>query len=128
MQDQFKQSWSSDMFNSSKGINYRSFKNTVSIKKYLLGLPEKYASILCKFRTGIVRLPIETGRWRDIPRENRICNLCDRNEIGDEFHYSFNCTDKFLKQNRQINVPNYYYTNPNTYKFKQQFNVTNRTT
>jgi hypothetical protein len=53
------------------------------MEKYLLNLPEKYAKLFCKFRTGNARLPIETGRWKDIPQEHRFCNLCNRNEIGD---------------------------------------------
>ena len=128
LHDQFKQNWTSDMNNSSKGINYRVFKDIISMEKYLLNLPEKYSKLFCKFRTGNARLPIETGRWKDIPRENRFCNLCNRNEIGDEFHYLFDCTDNFLKQARQTFIPNYYYTHPNTYKYNQLFNVTNRTT
>lgn len=43
--DQFKQSWNSEMYNSSKGINYRIFKTTLSLEKYLLDL--SYVSCLC---------------------------------------------------------------------------------
>jgi hypothetical protein len=32
-------------------------------------------------------LPIERGRWQNADRNLRICNLCDKKEIGDEFHY-----------------------------------------
>lgn len=35
----------------------------------------------CKFRTGNVKLPIETGRWSNIPKDNIICKLCDCNKI-----------------------------------------------
>jgi hypothetical protein len=37
------------------------------------------------------KLPIEHGRWNNIPRENRKCNSCNLEEIGDEFHYILNC-------------------------------------
>jgi hypothetical protein len=46
---------------------------------------------LCKFRTTNHKLPIEHGRWNNIPHENRKCNLCNLEEIGDEFHYISNC-------------------------------------
>ena len=91
--DQFKQSWNSEMYNSSKGINYRIFKTTLSLEKYLLDLPYKYQKSFCMFRTSNAKLPIERGRWYDIPRENRICTICNCIEIGDEFHYLFHCTD-----------------------------------
>ena len=126
--DQFKQSWIINMYNSSKASNYRIYKHTVNIEKYLLRLPDQLMKYFCKFRTGNAKLPIEVGRWRDIPRENRICHLCNQNEIGDEFHYIFNCTDISIKQARQLNVSKYYYTHPNIHKFNQLFNVTNRAT
>ena len=31
----------------------------------------KNAILLCRFRTTNNKLPIETGRWQNIPRENR---------------------------------------------------------
>ena len=34
--DQFKQKWNSDMFDSSKGINYRIFKKELTLEKYLM--------------------------------------------------------------------------------------------
>ena len=30
---------------------------------------------------------METGRWKNIDRNIRICKLCGCNSIGDEFHY-----------------------------------------
>ena len=39
---------------------------------YLLKLSTKNARILCKFRTGNVKLPIETGRWFNIEIDDRI--------------------------------------------------------
>ena len=39
------------------------------------------------FRTCNHRLPIETGRWVNIPRNEKVPDI-----IGDEFHYIFNCT------------------------------------
>ena len=52
--------------------------------------------IIKKFRTGNAKLLIETGRWFNIPRENRICKLCACNKIGDEFHYLLKCTDVYI--------------------------------
>jgi hypothetical protein len=41
---------------------------------------------LSKLRTCNLKIPIEMGRWKNIPRENRSCHLCNE-EIGNEFHY-----------------------------------------
>ena len=38
---------------------------------------------ITKFRTSNLHLPIETGRWYNIPRAERICHLC-KETIGDE--------------------------------------------
>lgn len=67
----------------------------------------------CKFRTGNVKLPIETGRWLNIPKDNIICKLCDCNKIGDEFHYLFKCTDVYVSNSRVICLPKHFKTNPN---------------
>ena len=42
-----------------------------------------------KFRTSNHYLHVETGRWRNILYENRLCAYCNKNDIGDEFHYLF---------------------------------------
>lgn len=61
----------------------------------------------CKFRTGNVKLPIETGRWLNIPKDNIICKLCDCNKIGDECHYLFKCTDVYVSNSSEICLPKF---------------------
>ena len=48
-------------------------------------LPTKCATTFCKYRTGNAKLPIESGRWLNVPREERICRLCVT-EIEDIFY------------------------------------------
>ena len=36
-------------------------------------------------------LHIETGRFKNTPLEDRICTLCNSNEIEDEFHFVMKC-------------------------------------
>ena len=123
--DQFKQKWNSDMFDSSKGINYRIFKKELTLEKYFSVLPVKYCKLFCKFRTMNHKLPIETGRWHNISGQNRICTLCNY-EIGDEFHYLFNCKDTEISNCRKTLIPKYFCQNPNTVKFDALFNLKNR--
>ena len=36
------------------------------------------------------RLEVETGRWKGVVREDRICLLCKKN-MGDERHFLTSC-------------------------------------
>ena len=45
---------------------------------------------IIKFRMGNHYLPIETGRWRSIPHEERFCSVCG--VIGDEKHVIYDCS------------------------------------
>lgn len=124
--DQFNQSWYSDVQNSPKSINYRLFKKSLAFEEYFLNLPSKLWKKYCIFRTGNAKLPIETGRWFNISRENRTCKLCICNEIGDEFHYLFNCSDICITDARNMYLPKYYISNPNVLKFEALFNISNK--
>ena len=73
--DQYLQQWNSEKCNSSRGINYRMFKHDFKLENYLLELSTKNTRILCKFRTGNVKLPIENGRWFNSEGDDRICHL-----------------------------------------------------
>ena len=123
--DQFTQSWRSNVFTSPKGINYRMFKEDLKLENYLLKLPVKKYKLLCRFRCFNFKLPIETGRWDHIPRSERKCNLCDSDDIGDEFHYLFKCKDPGISRTRQNCLSRIFCNNPNAYKFSCLFNHTN---
>jgi hypothetical protein len=62
------------------------FKNEYKLEPYLLKLSQVNFTWLCKLRTCNMKIPIETGRWVNIPQEKRICKFCS-DGIGDEFHY-----------------------------------------
>ena len=44
---------------------------------------------IIRFRVGSHSLPIETGRWTQKKREDRICDICG--VVGDELHYIHDC-------------------------------------
>ena len=104
--DQFIQEWKSDLFNSPKGITYRIFKEEFHFEDYLDILGSKDRILFTNFRTTNHKLPIETGRWGGIERSNRKCSLCNRNEIGDEFHYIFDCNMLRRQRNRYLSDEN----------------------
>ena len=73
--------------------------------------------MIAKFRCSNIKFPIETGRWNGVPKNERICNLCE-NGIGDEFHYLFICEKQEIKSIREKFIPTYYTKYPNELNFQ----------
>ena len=48
-----------------------------------------------------------------------MCTECNKNELGDEFHYILECP--FFEQDRKIHIPKYYYSRPHVLKYKLLF-------
>ena len=95
------------------------------MEQYLLKLPSILRICMCKFRTSNHRLAIEKLRYTNVPREQRTCNLCNSNQLGDEFHFLFTCTR--LSTERSKYIPVYYTTRPNVIKFEQLINNESKT-
>ena len=75
-----------------------------------------YYSKIIKYTTGNHQLPVETGRWDDIPLNERKCKICTTDDIGDEYHYLFICD--FLKIDRKLYLKPYFYVQPNIRKYR----------
>ena len=95
-------------------------------EKYLIRVSNIYYDKIIKYKTGHHRLPIETGRWDDTPLNERKCNVCNKNDIGDEYHYLFSCD--FFKNERKLYLKPYFYVNPNIYKYRELFTSNTETT
>ena len=61
--DQYIQTWSNLVDSSSSGTNYRMFKDSFKMSKYIKKPTELFYKILLNFKTINHKLPIETGRW-----------------------------------------------------------------
>ena len=48
-------------------------------------------SILSKVKLGILPLALETGRWKDVPLETRLCKACSAGLLKDEYHFIIHC-------------------------------------
>ena len=46
---------------------------------------------LSKFKMVLLPLAIETGRYNNIPREEKLCKLCTKNTTENEIHFLLNC-------------------------------------
>ena len=120
LKDQFKQTWLTDLNTNNKCINYIIFKPNFGFEGYLLKLDFRLRMLLCKFRLGKSKLPIERGRYNNIPREQRYCELCNSNIIGDEFHFILECT--VLNELRFKFLPKHCHNYPNIIKFPSLLN------
>ena len=126
LRDQFIQNWHSTLDNTSKCLNYRIYKQEFAIENYFHILSPDLANILCKFRSVNHKLPIEKGRYQNIERNLRTCNLCSVNVLGDEFHYIFQCSHFNTIRKKFIDA--YYLNNPNTVKYCQLMNSNDKST
>ena len=73
---------------------YNLFKPDLSQEEYLsLNIPKYQRSLFAQFRGGVLHLQVEIGRFRKIPLEERLCNLCDMGQVEDEFHFLCICTN-----------------------------------
>ena len=60
-------------------------------------------------------MPIEMGRFVGTLRDDRICELCFLDKIGDEFHYMLKCT--YVSDARGVYLPGNLLAAPNTDAF-----------
>jgi hypothetical protein len=69
---------------------YAKTKQSFEITKYT-ELPFRDRQMISKFLCVSHKLQVETGRHQNIPRENRICKLCNLNKVEDEEHFILEC-------------------------------------
>ena len=103
---------------------YALFKMNFGCETYLLKMNSRNRKLLCKLRTSNMPLPVETGRWIGVRREDRLCPLCN-NDVGDEYHYLFLCENPSIQTHRRKFIPNYYTIHPNMSKFQGLLTICN---
>ena len=87
-------------------------------------LPETLVYPLIKFRTLNHKLPIQRGRFLNIPHEERVCSKCDSHDLGDEFHCVLVCPN--FDEARKKYLPKCYWKNPNVMKMNSLFTSRNK--
>ncbi len=117
LRDQYIQNWKSELEDNGVCCNYKLFKKDFTFEKYLVSLPYSLRQPFLKFRLCNHKLPIQQSRLQNIARAERLCNICDVNEVGDEFHYLFNCSCNTLKETRLLYLQKYYLHHANVIKF-----------
>ena len=113
--DQFIQSIHTVFNNSPKCLLYKFIANNYCFQFYLQKpIALKYKHILSKHRLFSHNVSIETGRYHNIDRDNRICSLCNMNVIEDEYHFVLVCP--FYSTIRDTYIKPYYKNKPSTFK------------
>ena len=71
---------------------YVEFKSLLCPEQYLLDVTIPcHRRALSRLRCSNHSLHIESGRFNNIDVNNRICQLCDTDEIEDEYHFVLVC-------------------------------------
>lgn len=115
LKDTYIQTWRADVDNSSRLSSYRRYKQMFETESYLNCLSDKFRIALSKFRLSSHSLAIETGRYQNIPQENRKCTICNLNVIENEYHFLLVCP-KYIELRRKY-FKAYYCSWPSMYKF-----------
>jgi hypothetical protein len=122
--DNFKQSWYADINNSNRLLSYCIYKHDFEYENYLDKINDNKLRItLTQFRLSSHSLAIETGRYDNIPREERKCKLCNMNTVETEYHFLLVCPKysslrkKYFKQ--------YFCRWPTVQKFETIMNIEN---
>ena len=112
------QRWYSEINNSNRLMSYSIFKHDFVLEKYLnLIIENKYKVALSRFRTSSHDLFVETGRYDNVPRDQRVCKSCNMNRIEDEFRFVLVCPKyRELRKNtlKHISVTGQLYINLKT--------------
>lgn len=99
LENMYVKKWSKDLHRvgakSGKGKNklrtYNTFKEYFASDCYVYTtMPRSHRSAMAQLRCGSAPLRIETGRYENIPVENRLCPLCKAG-IEDEMHVILDC-------------------------------------
>ena len=115
----------SSLTDSSKLLLYSKLKTEFKIEDYLLATSSfETRQLLTKFRVSDHPLAIETGRYKNIPRENRLCTIC--NKIDDESHFFIECVqNKTLRDHLFSKISNTFLTFTRDQPFNQLQTILN---
>lgn len=87
-----EEKWSVEIWNKPKLKTYCLINNTYDVENYVeQNITKTQRSLCAQLHFGTLPLPIETGRFRGEPEEQRLSLLCDLGQIEDEIHFKFHC-------------------------------------
>ncbi|XP_069141192.1 uncharacterized protein [Argopecten irradians] len=103
---------------------YKHLVDNFEIQFYLKKpLNSKTKQILSKYRMQAHSLQIEAGRYNAVPRGDRLCTVCDKNDVEDEMHFVLLCPA--YSELRKKFIKTYYHKHPSVYKLIMLFSSKN---
>ena len=121
------QDFYSNLQNSNKALFYRHLINQLQPSLYPTCIRNvKYRQVLIYFRTRNHQLMVEAGsrvKPRSLPYDERLYNLCQRQDSQDEYHLVLICP-VYMELRKQF-IKKYYFVRPNTDKFIQLVTTNN---
>ena len=120
--NQYFQTWSTAVQECEKLCIYYRVKHVFEYEKYLNFCND--VQLLARLRSGTLKLNVETGRYSNISREQRLCNCCNMGVVEDVYHFILICPA--YRSIRITKLPKYYCSWPNKYKLECLIKATNR--
>ena len=85
LEEKYLTFWKHKLENSSKLTFYSTFKTDHNLEKYLIVIKDPHKrKCLSRFRVSNHNIQIEIGRCENIPREERLCKICNSGEVESE--------------------------------------------
>ena len=113
--DQYLQKWHQVINEMSRLCLYRTIKSSYEVDMYISVLNiRKFRHFYCSFKIGSLDLEIQRGRYNNVPRDQRLCKLC-QNGVEDEYHFLLKCP--LFDELRDKYIPAKYCIHPNLHKF-----------
>ena len=109
MREKYLSFWRHSLENSKKLEFYKTFKDEYSTSDYLYQLRHyDERNNFVKFKISNHKLMIEHGRYQidHLPKENRLCALCNSHQVEDEIHFLFQCNKYLVQRQAFINQSN----------------------
>ena len=91
MEDNYKAKWLNVLASKPKLRTYRQFKFRLETESYVKFMNNRRdRSILAQFRSGVLPLAIETGRYKNVAPDERFCFHCIT-QVESEIHFILHC-------------------------------------
>ena len=116
LKDLWLTTWYRNMSTKNICSSYRVFKEGYGIEDYLVKLCKNNRIYISKLRAGNNKLPIITGRYQEVAREERFCNKCNGGYVGDEYHVLLECQNQEIVLLRNRYIPIFFRVDPNQSK------------
>lgn len=129
LHDVFIQTWKTDLTANQVLTLYGHYKDNFQYEEYLdISVCRKYRSAITMLRLSSHSLRIETGRHGQnrIARRERLCQMCTKVDIEDEYHFVLVCP--VYNELRVKYISRYYRLNPSVLKFTQLMSSSDRKT